>query len=274
MTFALDRSLAPARALCAVLLLAGCQVYDPSLVQGGKCEGRRPPPRPEVQDEDDVDDVYFGLRDVVLNQEDGGLWSRLGFNLDGYCTGSPDYANQCEPVSGRRPKSDGEEGIDNAFGSELFPLVDAVVNDLEHTARAAQLEGIGLPVLRLRGWNGTPDDPRVHVSITQSVDAVPGAHASEVTFTDYQAVLANGEPAPAPVWDGNDHTWVRSDTFLAGNPEDPLVYDNNAYVSGGVIVTSLPDRVEILFPADDVGVMVRLTGGIATARISEDGQQL
>lgn len=267
-------------ALALSLVLTGaCQVYDPTLVQrdagAGRCEGRRPPSRPTDADSTESHEVLFGLRDVVLRQSEGRLWTRLGFNLDGYCTGAPDYGHACTTQD--RPPSDGEDGIDNVFGERLFPLVNAVVPNLEETARAAQLNGMGLPVLVLREWNGTPNDPRVHVSITQAVVTVPPAEDGaipDIVINEYRAELPDGSSAPAPRWEGDDYTWVRADTFLAGNPEEPLVYDNNAYVADGVVVVSLPARVEFLFPADEVGVTVRLTGGVATGRISADGRRL
>lgn len=261
-------------------------MYDPTLLErdsgprdaGGACEGRRPPPRPTTPDGDSVPDMFFGLRDVVLDQEEGSLWADLGFNLDGYCTARPTFGTECAPGRGATiPPADGNEGIDNVFGEKLFPLVDSVIPGLQETARAAQFEGIGLPVLRLRGWNGQPDDPRVHVTITQAVVTVaPNTDGSrpEIEIVDYTARLPGGGEAPPPVWKGGDYVWVRSDTFLAGNVEEPLVYDDNAYVAGGHVVARLPDRVEILFPADELGVMVRLTGGIAVGRISDDRTRL
>lgn len=262
------------------LAVAGCQVYDPSLVPGdaggqaGRCEGRRPPPRPTGPDGPDAEEILFGLRDVVLEQESGARWANLGYNLDGYCTGSPDFAFGCTlPPGGGRPSQDGEDGIDNVFGKDLFPLVDSVVPGLEESSRELQNEGRGLVVLRIRGWNGLPDDPQVHVTITQSVDTVAAAAGDpvpDVDFVDHQATLPGGELAPSPAWDGNDYTWVRADTFLAGNFDDPLVFDANGYIADDTLVVRLPERVEILFQGIDVGVTVRLTGGIATGRISED----
>lgn len=280
MSFASDRWLGPTACAAALALAAGCQVYDPSLVerdaggQAGQCEGRRPPPRPTGPDGPDGEDMLFGLRDVVLDQEAGALWAGLGYNLDGYCTSAPGFAFACTlPAGGGRPSEDGEDGIDNVFGKDLFPLVNGVVPGLEDSSRALQIEGRGLVVTRVRGWNGLADDPQVHITITQSVDTVPAAAGDpvpDVDFVDSQARLPDGELAPPPAWDGNDYTWVRSDTFLAGNFDDPLVFDANAYIANDVFVARLPERVEILFQGIDVGVTVRLTGGIATGRITED----
>lgn len=283
--FALKRQASVAWLACAVL--AGCQVYDPTLLErdagrdggaGGTCVGRRPPPRPTTPDGDNVPEIYFGLRDVVLDQEEGSLWAQLGYNLDGYCTGQPVFASACQPGRGAtRPPPDGEEGIDNVFGSDLFPLVEVVTPGLEATARAAQMEGVGLPVMRLRNWNGEPNDPRVHVTITQAVVTVPpesDGSVPEIEIVDFRAQLPGGGAAPPPAWEGEDYVWVRADTFLSGDVEEPLVYDDNAYVVDRHVIIRLPDRIEILFPADDVGVMVRLTGGLAVGRINEAGTML
>lgn len=270
----------------AAAALGGCQVYDPSLVgrdagmdagppfdagPGGPCEGHRPPPRPTSADGADVPEAWYGLRLVVLRQS-GDLWRDIGYNLDGLCTYRPTYATECQPTL-PRPETDGTDGIDNVFGGSLFPLVDATVMGLEESARAAQEAG-SLPVLRIRNWNGTPDDPRIEITITQAIDMVPGtgqpSPPAGVTFSDYQAQIG-GTPAAEPVWDGEDFGWMRVDTFLGGNLDQPRVYDDNAYVAGGVIVASLPTNVEILFPAETTGVVVRIAGGIATARIGADG---
>jgi hypothetical protein len=284
MRFASDRRLGSTACVAALVLAGGCQVYDPSLVprdaggQGGQCEGRRPPARPTGADGPDAEEMLFGLRDVVLDQEADALWASLGYNLDGYCTGAPDFAFACTLPEGRgRPSEDGADGIDNVFGKDLFPLVDEVVPGLEDSSRALQVAGRGLVVMRVTEWNGLADDPQVHIAITQSVDTVAAAAADpvpDVDFVDSEARLPGGELAPPPAWDGNDYTWVRSDTFLAGSFDDPLVFDANAYIADDVFVARLPDRVEILFQGIDVGVTVRVTGGIATGRISADRMRI
>jgi hypothetical protein len=268
-------------------LACGCRVYDPGLLErdagpgDGTCEGRVPPARPDG-DGPDVPELVFGLRDVILNQESGDAWRDIGFNLDGFCTRSPDYVTECQPVDAPRPMSDGNDGIDNVFGSDLFPLVEASVmaksmRSLEETARAAQLAGVGLPVLRLRNWNGTPNDRSVNVTITQAVFSVPAesdGSEPEVEVVDFTPQRTDGTAFGAPAWDGTDYVWAREDTFLAGDVDQPLVFDDNAYVVDNQVVTRLPDRVELLFPADGVGVVVSLTGAVAVGRISEDRSRL
>lgn len=269
------------RWIVAILALAwtsGCQVYDPSIVRDpGTCAGRRPPPRPDIEDDDGEMELVIGLRDVVLNQEGGDLWADLGFNLDGFCTAPPENARECEPAGSSAPVRDGNDGIDNTFGRDLFPLVNATVPGLEETARAAQLAGIGFPVLRIRHWNGEANDPRVEVTITQAVASAPAnadGSLPDVVIDEFRAENPDGTPADPPVWDGRDWAWMRADTFLAGNSDQPLVRDDNAYVADDFVVTTLPDRVEILFQADNAGVLVRLTGGLAVGRLTADRMRM
>lgn len=244
--------------------IAGCRVYDPALVRddGGTCDSRQPPPRPEGEDRDGPE-VSYGMRMVVMTQGDD--WPRYGYDVDGRCTMAPDFVGECVPPSSPRAPADGPGGVDNVFGDEFFPLVALTTPDLEASSQGAQEAGHGLPIVRIRGWNGQPDDPRVDIAIMQAVYGAPGGDETEPPAPP-------GEPASSrPDWDGRDWFWVRDDAFLMGDLEVPLIRDDNAYVAGGTIVARLPDRVDIIFPADEYGVLVRITGASVSGRISADG---
>lgn len=270
--------------LLALALAAGCQVYDPSLVEDDSGPGpdtgaatlRQPPPRPTVADGDDGEERIYGLRMVMLNQ-DGERWREIGYDLDGRFTASPDFSTECTPPRRARPPVDGEQGIDNVFGAELFPLVDLTVPGIETNARAAQEEG-KLPVLRMRGWNGEDDDPRVDITVTNAIfmtAAESDGSPPEIEVVDFEPQrVSDGTRPDLPAWDGTDYGWFREETFLEGDPELPLLRDDNAYVVDRLVVARLPERVDILFPAEDLGVVVRLTDARATGRISDDGDTL
>jgi hypothetical protein len=136
-----------------------------------------------------------------------------------------------------------------------------------------------MPILRIRNWNGTPDDPQIQVAIMQSVFGTsaeaPGGGPPAVTITSpTEFTLADGSPVPLPAWDGEDYLWMREDAFLGGDPDQPFIVDDAAYVVGGQIVARLPDQVDIVFPTDDVGVLVRLTEAVATGILSADGSEI
>ena len=205
-------------------------------------------------------------------------WRMIGFDLDNLCTDSVNRAGECTPMMGAPAAIDGVDGIDNQFGSELFPLVNVAVPGLEATARGYQMAGQGLPLLRMRGWNGTMNDSVVDIVITSAVFSTAGTGttappAVTVTSPTHQT-LADGSPLPAPAWDGQDWAWVRADSFAAGDLEMPLVEDDQAYVANGLVVAHLPQRIDIIFPTNTVGVLVRLTGAVAVGTLSPDGMTL
>lgn len=258
------------------LAVVGCQVYDPDLVDAGRdageappCNSRRPPVRPEMPDGDDGEEYLFGLAEVFLDQEEE--WRNIGFDLDEVCTVEPTFETECRPMRRSQPPSDGNDGIDNVFGSDLFPLVEIAVTGLQDTARAAAEDGT-MPLMRLRGWNGEDDDRRVDVTITSAIYAVPAdPMTGEIpTFDVVDFKPQVGGMPFRPIFDGNDYAFLREDTFFEGDPERPLIRDDNAYVAGRYVVARLPDRFEIVFPSMTVGVVVTLTDGIAVGRISDD----
>jgi len=292
----------------SVLAIVGCSAFDASLIEGvsdvdagpseldagedpgtdagppeepdagPNLEGRQPPPRPPGMDTEGPE-VVFGLRDVGLNQ-DSERWRDIGFNLDNLISVNPAPEVECLPPAfpDAQPLLDGNEGIDNAFGAELFPLVKVVLPELDETAVDSATSGLGVVILRVRGWNGTRNDPRVDVTITQSVDGAPSGGAEEppeVRFEGREAIdVATDEMLPPPAWDGDDWFWVRDDTLFMDDLERPLVRDDNAYVADGMIVARLPDRVDITFSAESQGIRFRLTDAIAVAELSDDFQTL
>ncbi len=215
--------------------------------------------------------MLFALRDVNLNQ-DGDRWKNIGLDLDGLDSQLPVPEVECIPPNTEaEPETDGTEGIDNAFGHRLFPIVALALPELESGARLNQAAGLGTILLNVSGWNGERNDPRIDAVLSQSA-AGTSASADSVSFSGYQLMQGIGL-APAPAWDGNDNYFARDDTFFRGDITQPIVRDDNAYISDGTAVMRLPDRIDILFFAGaDAGVRVRLTDGFAIARLSDDLQ--
>ncbi len=273
---------------CSLACVAalGCKVYDPALVKQdaggttpGECDAARPPERPSIADDGvDVGEHAYAVRDVVFDQS-GEAWRTIGYDLDGRCSEPPDWDVECRPpLRTASPEADGEEGTDNSFGHNLFPVVDLTVPDLQETSRMYQQRGVGSVLLVVNGWNGEADDPRVQVVMGVTVFATTGAaddtEPPEVVQTDTGPETPEGEPLPEPAWDGNDWFWLRTDNFFEEDPDRPYVYDDNAYVAGGVLVIRLPERTDFIFPGEEIGLLVRLTGAVATVRISEDRETL
>ncbi len=225
-------------------------------------------------------DFWVALRDVRLDQRDN-QWAQVGYNIDNRCTTAENAATttECLPVEGRSHEVDGALGIDNSFGHNLFPLLNLAYQGLDQEAIDAEFEGLGNPLIRLRGWNGTLNDSSVQMVLTQSVFGTPSNEGAAPSlfvigsggFLDEAGTM----PVPFPAWDGTDYFWGRDDTFLnPGAIEDgvdaatPLVVDNNAYVANGILVATVADGTEIILVGDGLGTRVALSGMIATANIA------
>ena len=223
----------------ACLLLgftAGCSVIDPGLIEvDGSVDAttrdtgdqdavvdagmpdvptglRKPPPRPDVADGADVDPMTVALRDVVLNQN-GLRWRDIGLDLDDLDTQMTTDEVECVPPNeDAEIELDGMQGIDNAFGDKLYPIVALALPTLEADARTNQEAGLGTIVMQMRGWNGTANDPRVDIFLTQSA-AGTTADPETVTFDGFDPMVG-GAAAPMPAWEGDDYWFGRDETFF------------------------------------------------------------
>lgn len=237
---------------------------------------QHPPPRPSVGDGPDGPSVAFALRDVLLDQ--GAEWARVGLDLDGLDTQADAPATEC--ASPGAPRRDGEGGIDNVLGGELYPLLETAIPGLEARAREAQEAGRGALVLVVRGWNGGADDPRVEVALLETVlatsaeGATPDAPPAVTIRSPSDVELASGGPLPLPAWDGDDWAWARDDGLLAGDLDAPLVVDADAYVAAGVLVASLRERTALTVRTDDAAIALRLSGATVLARLGPSSIEL
>ena len=256
--------------------LAGCQIYDASLLEGVGRRGGLVPERPDASFEGpDIDPLTYAMRRLIIDQSEDGLWREVGFDLDGLDTDGSDLTNvECLPEGGV-VALDGDFGIDNTLGATFFPLVSVApaAANLEADARLAMEEGRGTMILYVTGYNGQPSDPRVRVMLSTSV-AGTSAPLEDVEFSlldpSRLVMKSNGTPAPPPNWEGWDHWFVRDDGFLLKNFDQPNVVDANAYVVNNRVVMRLPDRASILFLTDSASVDVRFVGGIAVAQLAPD----
>ena len=255
--------------LFGAFLVVGCDVYHPeafdrydagpdAAVDGGAetdaghvCELRHPPNRAAGMD-GDGDEIIYALRDVTIGQADP-LWNELGFDLDQTCSDSMQSVT-CTPRGSATPQLDGTNGVDNSGGRELLTTLTLGSPTLEMRARETQDAGTNVIVLRVSGWDGTDDDPRVTASIAQGVYAVP----------------MGGTRGDALGWDGTDTFVVSEQDYLDGDPDRPLIVDDAAYVAGRRLVLHLPEGRPIYLPWEGNPLILRLTDAFVIADLSED----
>ena len=264
----------PLNLLATVVLLTApaCSVYDSQLVEKGLASVPGRPPS-ETSSETDAVEAIFAFRNVSLDQS-GDRWRRFGLDLDGFNTTSVIDAAECVAANGN-PPLDGENGIDNAFGQYVLPTVASLVACLEDNIALNQGCGRGTVLLRLRDWNGTPNDARVDVATFSAVD---GTSLDDVSNLDWggpngASLMLSGteEEAPDPAWDGEDYYFVDPSTLITGDLDRPVIWQTDAYVSNGRVVLPLDAGSTFVFLTGPGSFSIALNGYVI-ADISEDGQ--
>ncbi|MDH3200518.1 MAG: hypothetical protein OEM15_06460 [Myxococcales bacterium] len=255
-----------------VLNVSGCNVYDSTLVEQGSAGVPDRPPESTSSPEDNVEAV-FALRNVSLDQS-GDRWRRVGLDLDGMNTASVDDPAECVAANGN-PSLDGDKGIDNSFGQHVLPTVASLIACLEDNIALNQGLGFGTVLVRLREWNGTPNDAKVDVSVLSAVD---GTSLDDLSGLEWGG--ANGATlmqqggsveAPPPDWDGEDFFFADPASLVAGDIDRPNVWTTDAYVSKGRVVLPVDTSATFTFLTGPGSFSISVEGFLV-GDISEDGQ--
>jgi len=244
------------------------------------------PPAAADPGPDDVDFVV-AARSIDFGETDISNGPLVGLDLDGRCTcqGEGDSCN--EPDWATADHCDGPAGRDNAI-AQLFHDLGSVDKDFTSTEYTEAAEdGDDSLLLRVRHYNGQPNDDQVSVSL----------HPSQGTDDD-----PCNPPGTTPNWDGND-LWSINAASLNGSAggggaggqtggggaggaggggsapscghngydiDDARYVDVNAYVSGGILVASLPE-VALEFTSGDDSLPVVLKAGFLAGRLEQEG---
>jgi hypothetical protein len=215
---------------------ASCAVYDRSLlvdpdggtsdaaVDGteGGCIAAGPPERPTKDDPEVLDggELTFVVNrfDFASHVDDAG--TLRGYDLDRSCTcpGTPSCTSP-------KPQCDDGAGRDNVGGVQLEKFVSFAPSFNPDTLNARMAKGVYGLLIRIRNWNGAPNDTSVEVSyyVSKGTDLVGdgGAHVP-------------------PKFDGTDVFTVAKASLLGGVAPpyipQPDAVDTAAYVRDGVVV--------------------------------------
>jgi hypothetical protein len=251
--------------------LTACSVYDSELVEKGLATVPGRPPVGTSSPNDDVEAV-FALRNVSLDQG-GDRWRRFGLDLDAMDTSSADAPAECVAADGN-PTLDGDKGIDNSFGQYVLPTVVGLLSCLEDNIALNQGLGFGTVLVRLREWNGTPNDAKVDVSVLSSVDGTSLDDISGLEWAGPTVMMPGGaSEAPPPAWDGDDVFFVDPASLVAGDLNYPLVWKTNAYISNGRVVLPVDTATTFVFLTGPGAFYLSLRGYLV-ADLSADGQSL
>jgi hypothetical protein len=226
---------------------AGSQAGSGGMDAGGGCVHAAPPDRLQSAPSGGELDLWFAVRRLWLSQPDGG--GPVGFDLDGRCTCQGEGPGCAVPCwAGQH--CDGPEGRDNA-GASLLAQLGTMNPELGEVGwNSGLVAGSWNTLLRVRNYNGQPDDAEVELSWYMC--------------TSYSQ--ANG--GETPHFDGTDLFPLSSANFEADAGQDkdhPKVNDPQAYVSGGVLVARFPAGVI----QTNAAIQIALTGARVSASLQK-----
>jgi hypothetical protein len=227
------------------------------------CEVKRPPPHPDHDDESptpDIGSIVFAARSSSASSDSGVPPSSYGYDLDNYCTcgGTVPDPQSCT-LPKRAPKNcDQEGGLDNTAAPIVKNAADLAGGFGLGNFEKYVNEGTATMLIQVTGYNGMPNDTQVVVGIIGAAYRM----ADGVTPTDR---------AP-PNWDGKD-VWSVMEASLQPNSSLPRAVDQEAYVSGGVLVTRLGSSTLSDAGLGDsllLGIANHVTDGYITGRIVKE----
>lgn len=241
------------------------------------CVPAKWPLRPETSDAGDDIELVFAWRSVDFGEGDLSEGPKVGYDLDGVCTCHGDEGSCLTPEFATADTCDGPGGRDNST-ARLFGIIRSVAPDTNSERTSANIEsGEWSLLIRVRGYNGKPNDDQVELSLYPSdgLDDDPC-----------------GTSSAEPRWDGNDRWPVPRLALLGGEGgggggggggvdpdcsgerdeelDHPRFRDDAAYVREGVVVGALPDAG--LTIVDGGGPLsIVLSQGFLSGRIQRDG---
>ncbi len=185
----------------------------------------RHPPCPPAMANEGANGIYmFALRSVDIGSEASTWGVDYPIGIDQDCSDRPE-GNPVECIS---PSQTGQwgrlsGGVDNALATQVFYPVQQLTNINPRDRITASLEaGLGVHIVLLDGWNGTPNDPRVGVRMLMT------------------SRLANADGRRQPTWQGDDEWIVYADgwdnDFPAMRIPDTTAKSPDGYVRDGILV--------------------------------------
>jgi hypothetical protein len=277
-------------ALGAAILAIGlsCMVYDRTLLTEGdagvgdasdgasdatsSCAHAAPPERPKVDDPAVLDggELTFTVSHFEFAPYVNDAGALRGYDLDRSCT-CPDVPS-CKST---KQQCDDEAGRDNVGGVQLDTFSKFATAFTPDNLNDRLGSGIYGFLLRVRNWNGSPNDGTVELAlyVSKGTELVPvDAGAGDGGKTDAGKVDAGLEHV-IPKFDGKDVFTVAKSSVLGGvaPPYIPLpdAVDTTAYVKDGVLVAS-GTTIKVELSTNNAGLNyleMNLTGVTVSARI-------
>jgi hypothetical protein len=217
--------------------------------------GKQPPAPPAGAGPGDGSMARFAATRLFLGSTDRNgapnptAWKTYGYDIDGRISQEGD-PGLCQPAAGGSPKvhNDGDQGIDNAFGKSILPLMLSFANDFESLNNQALLEG--------------------EYTILIRVDTL-GAAAS---YVDLPALYYEAAPLGSPpLFDGSDAWPITAESLTSpGDPGSSRWPFPISYLNEHTFVTSPLGSLQVSIALSGMPMQLQIEHAVLTMEVAPD----
>jgi hypothetical protein len=221
-----------------------------------------PPAKPESAPAGDgTTDTYFAVQRLYIgdtdfsNNANPDAWKDIGFNIDGY-TSDKDFSGHCQALSKQVKKdvrTDGNNGIDNAFGNIIIAQGTLPIDNASQTASDAIAGGSFSLVMKFANLGAQASYSSVSAQVIPA--AMPDGVVPKFDGKDSWSPF---DPTTAPPIDFTGG-WVTENTWVSGSKGDlPL----NLEISGVKLTLTIQDaQISATMNADHTEITRGIIGG-------------
>ena len=233
-------------AAVAVLALSqGCSSTETPAAAGGGVGA--PPAKPSAGATTSKTEHNYALQQLFMGDVDRNLaksttaWKKFGYNIDGKVS-TKDSTDVCTPFegAGKDAQVDGENGIDNTFGSRIIPIIQTFSAEVSKSITEQLKQGNFTVMIDTVGLT---DDPK-QTNTALSGQLFAGGKLANPTFT-----VADKWPVSPDLLVGGT---------LAGGSK---VKFSDAYIVGGQWVNGTPSDVSIALIFGGVSLEIKVRRG-------------
>jgi hypothetical protein len=239
--------------------LAACGGSESSGTGGGAAvdqTGAQPPGPGPQKAADGSSDVVLAVKKLYLGdtdrsgKADEAAWKQFGYNLDGKIS-TKDSKDLCKPAKGgiaSKIYPDGDNGIDNAFGHSMVPIIKSLSSDFSTSVNDNILKGSFTVMLDLQKLGADADYNPI----------VTGLYGG-----------ANFGDTP-PKWDGTDQWPLINELLNNGDKTSPKVTFPNSYLVGNTWVSGSKGTISLNLAISSYTISLLIADAVITMDLADD----
>jgi hypothetical protein len=238
--------------------LAACGGSESSGTGGGGAvdqKGAQPPDPGPQKAADGSSDAVFAISKLYLGDTDrtgkvdANAWKKFGYNLDNKIS-TKDSKDLCKPAKGgvaSKLYPDGDNGIDNSFGHNLFKLIQSFAADASTKVNDSIAGGAFTVMLDLEKLGADGD------------------------YNPISAKLYGGaDLGAAPKWDGTDQWPLINELLNNGDKNSPKVTFPNSYLVGNTWVSGSKGTVSLNLGISGYTLSLDIADAVITMDLADD----